>query len=350
VAAAKQNSVKKTPPAKVDHETLLQTLLDDLQEGVIACSSEGTITLFNKAAATLFGGWESLKNSNSVYDLCCQSPVEHALNLLRYQKRAAGDGPAEPPAIQFLNTTADKKRFLRCRLSFLAPSDTKGFVIFFEDVSPWYRPDNLLFMKFDEFRGPMTNLRAAVENLTEHPEMSPIMRSAFENVLVQESLNLTEAFGALEKACNYLIQTQSHLIEIHSADLFNFIADQFSSAVVTFDIEPDRSAAVKVDSYGLLLVLEHLAKKILQKRKLPRLHCRVHTGKQFVYFDFLWTGELMPTAAVESLLQDKIDKSLGNMSVVAILHSMGGDMWSQQHDSSQSILRLALPHTLNPVK
>ena len=347
---AKQSSVNKTGPAKVDHETLLQTLLDDLQEGMIACSPEGTITLFNKAAADLFGGWDSLKNNSSVYDLCLQSPVEHAMSLLRYQKQTAEDGSAEQSSIQFLNTTEDKKRFLHCRLSFLAPSDISGFVIFLEDVSPWYRPDNLLFEKFDEFRGPMTNLRAALENLTEHPEMSPVMRSAFENVLVQESLNLTEAFESLEKACNSLVQTQSHLIEINTADLFGFIANHFTGAEVTFDIETGRSAAVKVDSYGLLLVLEHLAQKILQKKNLSRLHCRAHTGKQFVYFDFLWPGELMPTAAVESLLQDKIDKSVGKISVVTILHSMGGDIWSQQHDPSQGILRLALPHVLNPEK
>ena len=61
------------------------------------------------------------------------------------------------------------------------------------------------------------------------------MRSAFENVLVQESLNLTDAFASLEKAWNYLIQTQSHLIEINSDDLFGFITNHFTGERVTLE-------------------------------------------------------------------------------------------------------------------
>jgi len=350
VPVAKQASTKKIGPAGVDHETILQTLLDDLQEGIIVCCPDGTITLFNKAAADIFGGEKSIQPVDSLYNLCLKAPVTHALNLLHYRRQAAGDRDAEPSSVQFINATPDKKIFLRCRLCFLSSPGNSSFVVFFEDVSHWYTPDDLLFTKIDEFRGPMTNLRAAVENLTEHPEMSPVMRSAFENVLVQESLNLTEAFTSLEKACNYLIQTQSHLIEIHSDVLFGFIANHFASKTVTLEAEPDPSAAIKVDSYGLLLVLEHLAQKIIKKKRLTGLICKAHTGKQFAYFDFLWTGDVMPTAAVESLLQEKIKKSVGDMTVVAILHAMGGDIWSQQYDPARSILRLALPLSRGPEK
>jgi len=349
VPAAKQTSTKKNVPLEVDHETILQTLLDDLQEGIIVCCPDGTITLFNKAATDIFGYKKSIQPGDSLYNLCLKSPVTHALNLLHYRTQSAGGRDAKPSSIQFINATPDKKNFLRCRLCFLATPNS-SFVLFFEDVSHWYTPDDLLFTKIDEFRGPMTNLRAAVENLTEHPEMSPVMRSAFENVLVQESLNLTEAFASLEKACNYLVQTQSHLIEINSDVLFGFIANHFSGETVTFAGEPDPSAAVKVDSYGLMLVLEHLAQKIMQQKRLTSIICKAHTGKQFAYFDFLWSGEVIPTAAVESLLQGKIESSVGEMTVITILHSMGGDMWSQQYDLSRGILRLALPLAREPEK
>jgi len=350
VGAAKRASTKKIGPADVDHETILQTLLDDLQEGIIVCCPDGTITLFNKAASDIFGGEKLIQIGASLYNLCRKAPVAHALNLLYYRRQAAGDRDAEPSSVQFITATQDNKNFLRCRLCFLSSPDNSSFVIFFEDVSHWYTPDDLLFTKIDEFRGPMTNLRAAVENLTEHPEMSPVMRSAFENVLVQESLNLTDAFAALEKTCNYLIQTQSHLVELNSEVLFGFMANHFTGKTVTLEAEPDPAAAVKVDSYGLLLVLEHLAQKIMKKKRLTSLICKAHTGKQFVYFDFLWTGEIMPSTEVESLLQEKIERSVGDMSVVAILRTMGGDMWSQKHDSPRSILRLALPLARGPEK
>ena len=227
----KLNPEKPDGHLKMDHQTLLQTLLHGLQDGVIVCDPDGKISLFNQAAADLFGGSQSIRKGDSLYTLCLQSPVEHAMNLLQYQQQDKKSGPGKNSSIQFMNAATNQEKFFRCRLS-LFPSDTsnnKFFVAIFEDVSAWYRPDNLLFMKIDEFRAPMTNLRAALENLTEHPEMSPVMHRAFENVLVQESLNLKEAFDSLDQACNLLMQTQSHLTEMQAAILFGFIANHLRS-------------------------------------------------------------------------------------------------------------------------
>jgi len=49
----KQNSKKTETPSERNHETLLQTLLHELQDGVIVCTPDATITLFNQAATDL---------------------------------------------------------------------------------------------------------------------------------------------------------------------------------------------------------------------------------------------------------------------------------------------------------
>ena len=329
----------------MDNEILLQTLLHELQDGVIVCDVDARIALFNQAAADFFGKDHAISNGDSLYSHFLKSPVEHALNLLQYEQQGTENDHERPPCIQFMNATPKQEKYFRCRLS-LSPSHAGNnifFILIFEDVSAWYRPDNLLFMKIDEFRAPMTNLQAALENLTEHQEMSPVMRSAFENVLVQESLNLTGAFDSLDQSCNLLMQTQSHLTEINPAILFGFIAKHFRSKAIGFTASTDKTTVVKVDSYGLLLVLSHLANKIQQARNLTELSCEAHIGKQFVYFDFIWSGEFLPTSAVETILEEKLQNSVGELTVAGILHSMGGDIWSQQHENSKSTLRLALP-------
>ena len=349
----KQNSKNPDGLLQMDHETLLQTLLHEMHDGVIVCNTDATITLFNKAATDLFAGSQSVSNGDSLYTLCLKPPVDHALDLLKFQQQDKKGSPEKKNYIQFMNATTNQEKFFRCRIS-LAPSHTvinnNFFIIVFEDVSAWYKPDNLLFMKIDEFRAPMTNLRAAVENLTEHPEMSPVMRSAFENVLVQESLNLTETFDSLDQACNLLMQTQGHLTEMSSVLLFNFIANHFSSSEISFTASSNQTAVVKVDSYELLVVLDYLANKIQQERRLTKLFCEAHIGEQFVYFDFIWPGDFLPTAAVEAMLEEKLQNSVGELTVAGILHSMGGDIWSQQHENSRSTLRLALPLAMKITK
>jgi DNA polymerase-3 subunit epsilon len=327
----------------MDHEALLQTLLHELHDGVVVCTPDARIILFNQAAAELLGGHQAISNGDSLYSLCLQSPIEHALGLLQYQQQDKKSGHEEYPSIQFMNAATNQGKFFRCRLSLFPSHPVNNIIIIFEDVSAWYSPGNLLFMKIDKFRAPMTNLRAALENLTEFPEMSPVMRSAFENVLVQESLNLTDAFDSLDQACNLLMQTQSHLTEMNSAMLFGYLTNHFHSGPIKFTALTDQTADVKVDSYGLLLVLRHLANTVLNKKNLTELFCEAHIGEQFVYFDYIWPGEFLPTATVESMLEEKLQNSVGELTVAGILHSMGGDIWSQKHENSKSSLRLALP-------
>jgi DNA polymerase-3 subunit epsilon len=342
-------TVKKNPEdteitLKMDHETLLQTLLHELQDGVIVCAPDATITLFNQTASDLFGDSQSIHHGASLYSLCLQSPVEHALELLHYQDQDKTGDHGNYSSIQFMNAAALKGKIFCCRLSLLPFQAENGFIIIFRDVSDWYQPDNILSNKTDAFRAPLTNLRAALENLTEHPEMSPVMRSAFENVMVQESLHLSEAFESLDKACSLLMRTQNHLTEIGSASLFGFLEKHFQGSTVNFAATTDKTATVKVDSYGLLLVLDYLVSKIQHERMEPELFCKAHVGDQFIYFDFIWSGEFLTTTIVEAMLEKKLQNSTGESSVSSILRAMGGDIWSRQHENSSSILRLALPH------
>ena len=341
----KQQPARTAGRKPIDHEVLLQALLPGLKEGVIICDAQARIMLYNQAVVELFGDQRSPRPGDSLYSLCQQPPVKHALNLLKFQQQDKKNPQTPPPYIQFINTTSDQDRFFRCRASMLpVGTGQKGsFIIIFEDVSTWYNPDNPLYMKVEEFRSPMTNLRAAVENLTEHPEMSPVMRSAFENVLVQETLKLTEAFDSLAGACNLLLQTQSHLAEMNTELLFAYVGHYLHRRKIPVSIAADRRAQVKVDSFGLVLLLEYLAGKILRERATESLSCECHVGENFVYFDFLWSGEFLPPAMVESLLKKRLKSSVGELTISAILHAMEGDMWSPQLENRKGVLRVALP-------
>ena len=328
----------------MDPGPLLNTLLHEVKDAVIVCDSDARLTLFNQAAALLLGQNRTLSIGESLYDLCLESPIAYAIGLLQYQ-HALKNQPDRYPYVQFMNTSISQKQFFRCRLSLLPPpADAKSsFVLILEDISAWYVPDNPLFMKIEDFRAPLTNLRAAVENLTEYPEMSPVMRSAFENVLVQESFNLTEAFNALAGSCRVIMQTQSHLAQMDTEVLFGYVAHHLQSKKVPVAAKPDRSVGVKVDIYGFLQVLDYLITSIKQQQKGGKLSCRAHIGEQFIYFDFIWSGPFITTAAVAKMLERKLEHSIGGMSASSILRSMDGDVWSQQQENTKTTLRLALP-------
>jgi len=328
----------------MDHESLLKTLLHGLKDGVVVCDPEATIILFNQAAEALFGPGNMRRQSQSLYNLCYRPPVEQALNFLNYQHSPADR--AEPlPYFQFMNKAVGREQYLRCRVSFLPSEEItrKSFVMIFEDISAWYTPGNPLLDKIEEIRVPMTNLRAAVESLTEYPEMSPVMRTAFENVLVQETINLAEVFNGLAHSCNSLMQTQNYLMTLKVDSLFAYLKRHLDKQNLPLGSPALQDTLVKVDIYGLLLILDFLIAKLVQSRAGKKLACEIQTSEQFIFVDFIWQGQIMATTAVKNLLEEKLDHSLGKMTVAAILHTMEGDIWSQQLNSKKSMLRLALP-------
>ena len=325
-------------------EALLETLLAELNEGVVACQPDGKVTLFNRAAAELLGRAGPLRRGSSIYRFCSRPPLEHALDFLHYQH---GNTKEEdrPAAVQFMNTAVGQDRFFRCRVRFLPPGSgaADSFVVIFEDISAWHVPDNPLMLKIEHLRAPLTNLQAAVESLTEYREMSPVMRSAFENVLVQESLNLTEAFSLLAGSCRDIMQTHDPLTVLAGDILSGYVAHFLRQKNIPVATAPAEDTRVKVDIYGFMQVLEFLARTLAASQGKSGLSCEVAVGGQFIYFDFIWSGPVMPAAMVEKMLEQAMGEGIKGMTVSSVLRAMDGDIWSQKHGETKGMLRLALP-------
>ncbi|MEM7021093.1 MAG: exonuclease domain-containing protein [Pseudomonadota bacterium] len=110
----------------------LEALLRDLSDGVIACSCERRILLFNEAAQRILGGPVDLGLDRTLDHLLDAAPVAEALD--RLQARHAD--PAEPDSglrETFLGSTADGATPLRCRMAPILDQDRviSGFMLDF---------------------------------------------------------------------------------------------------------------------------------------------------------------------------------------------------------------------------
>lgn len=317
-----------------------------MKGGVIVCDAEQRITLFNRAAEDLLNQGESLKPGTSLYKVFPAGPIKHALDLVAYRQAEGDKIIPDQQYIQFMNSTCDQRSFFQCRLCLMqtAPPTADSFVIIFEDAGSWYAPGNRLYLHTEELRGPIANLRAAVENITEHPDMPPVMRSAFENVLVQESLNLSNSFDSIADTCQSLLQSQSHLVAMRSSFFFGYLQNYLAKKAVPVIRSPDCYHVIKVDSHGLLLVVDFMIDQIKNDGREGSLSCEALCGEQFAYIDLVWPGEPLPTADIETWLDKVLPESVGKVTVSETLQGQGGDIWSQPHSKPGfSILRIALP-------
>lgn len=333
-----------------EQKARLETVLKELKEGVVVCDPEGRILLYNPAAQRLFRNSEALGLGRSLYSICTRAPIEHSLELLR-QRQASEDREGEKGSdVQFVCATVREGALLHSRMTLIAAAGRMKpvFIMTFDDVTYQVnmieRRDSLLRSMVDKLRSPLANLNAAAENLAAHPEMAEDRRRAFDQVIAQESAALTERFESIAKECRFLVSTQWLLADIHSADLIGCVTRRLEmkgGPQVTVIGVP---LWLHVDSHSIMLVLEHLARRIHESCSVTEIDMEASLGDRRVYLDIIWKGETLPQSIVERWIREPLPDSIGAVTVGDVLERHGSDAWSQvSQRKGYVVLRIPVP-------
>ncbi len=195
----------------------------------------------------------------------------------------------------------------------------------------------------EELRSPLANLRAAAENISTHSDISPVMRSAFENIILQESTLLSDAFQALADTSKRAMQSTLPHTVLSCSALLDSLCKKLSAGGNSTVSCSGPSCSLIADREDLLLLLEFLVNKITQNRKTSSVACEVSPEETHVYLDLVWPGSPFSAAEIETWQREKLmaDK---NRTVGSILKEHDSDIWSSSHSAKgKSLLRIPLP-------
>ncbi len=125
--------------------SILSALLGELSDGVLVCTLNGQMLLYNERARELLvpAGAEDdepaghIGLGRSVFNVIDRNVVTHALEDLTYRHEETDE---EAPAMHFV-TAVKTERFLRVRLALIIDeaSEQRGFVVVLDDVTPEVR-------------------------------------------------------------------------------------------------------------------------------------------------------------------------------------------------------------------
>jgi DNA polymerase III subunit epsilon len=327
----------------------------DLHEGVIVCTLDHRILLYNNRALELLRIGGDIGLDRSLFHFLTRQPILHALSRLT-NRLAQGrhDSPPGGSTVPFVGSTSDGKHTLEGRMSLMLDGEmtATGYVLSFEDYTDELAAlalrDRLLREATEGLRAPVGNLRAAAEILAGGGKLSIDEQAGFKKVLLQESQRLGTRLETLAAQYRDVITGHWPMGDIYTSNLLQNLADRLreqhgiSASIVGLP------QWMHGDSYSLVELLYRLIVRLSGFAETTSFELEAVAGERRVYLDVIWFGPVLPAAELNGWLDEKLEDVLGGLSLREIMDRHKTDLWSLPDQPGQARLRLPLPPPTRP--
>jgi DNA polymerase-3 subunit epsilon len=359
-----------------EERSRLAALMSDLDQSVIVCNLDGRILLYNQRASEELSGQgegagsELLGLGRSIYTVFDRSLIAHALERLQ---QGSSESTASRGA-QFVTVTRGG-RLLRAHMSPVLTGERKteagldpapaspgdplvtgaaltGFVLILDDITADNernaRRDGLIQSLTEGGRGPLGNIRAAAETLSDFTDMDPAQRERFLGVIRDEARVLSQHLDNAANAFSDDLRVRWPLEEMHGAELLTAairrIAERCPIAGQTDAV--DESIWLRIDSFGLLQALGFLATRLHDEYGIRDVHLGLSRGGRLAQLDLIWTGTSMNNETAMNWEMDSMNTGGEStpLSVRDVVDRCNGEIWFQRERAShRACFRILLP-------
>ena len=347
--------------SRVDEERKrLAALIAELDQSVLVCNRAGRILLYNTAAQALFGGaadggaGELLGLGRSVFAVIDRALILHAIEAMQDQA-----GREERENTHFVTATRDG-RLLRVRAApvFAAttgadsPRELSGYVLLLSDVTEDVDAEAkrvALFQRLIETtRAGLANIRAAIENLTEHPEMDVTRRARFATIIRDEAVGLSGRLDGHAAEATDGLNARWPLEEMRGADLLTLARRRIErkTNLLTKLETVDPALWLRVDSFALAQGLSYLGRRLADDYNVREVRFRLALAAGNAQLDLLWRGPAMSSEAAFTWQSDPFTAGGEDspLTLEQVIERHGGEVWYQRDVPTQmSYFRFLLP-------
>ena len=338
-----------------ERKNQLESVLRDLHEGVIVCTLEHKILLYNARALALLHIAGTVGLDRSLFQFMTRQPVEYALTLLIAGLADKGQqSRAEGLTAPFVVATTDGRHTLQGRMGLILDTErtATGYVISFEDHTDELAAiglrDRLLREATEGLRSPMANLRAAAEILASGADASDEEQASFKQVLLSESYHLCARVEHLGSRYRDVITNHWPMTDIYSPHLFDGLSRRLHEQHDIKATVVGLSSWFHGDSYTLVELLDRLVVEVNHYSGEDSFELEALAGEHYVYVDITWKGLPVPAAQLNKWLVTNVEEAIGGLTLTEILERHRTDVWSLAVEGERSRLRLPLPPAARP--
>ena len=350
--------------ASVEEEkNRLAALMSELAQAVVVCNNEGRILLYNNRARLQFkalaqgptsvAGGALIGLGRSIFSILEKSQIEHAREVINQRLSAS------KLALSTFTTTTRGGQLLRVQMMPVLTSAGEGgertmtgYVLTVENITRSIeeeeRRDLALHTLSQGSRSAIGNIRAAVANLLDYPDMESELRERFLRVIDDEVARRSQVIDQTMSQFSDSLKTRWPLEDILGTDIIaaaqRRIDDKLKLPSKTEEV--DEALWIKADSFSLVFALTSLASKLQDHYEPRELRFRLTSNGKLAYLDLIWAGPAMSsetfyTWEMESL---QIAGESSPLSLRDVIDRHGGEVWYQREKAAhRAFFRFVLP-------
>ena len=345
-----EDAVARATQSLEQQKNQLAVILQDLSEGVIVCTLNHNILLYNSRALQLLHIAGDIGLDRSLFTFMTRQPILPCLGRLT-SRVAEGRHADHPEGLMaaFVGATCDGRYTLDSRMSLIldAGGTATGYVLTFDDdteeLAALGLRDRLLREATEGLRAPVANLSAAAEILGANPSMDAAQQSQFKHVILSESRFLANRLERLSAHYRDIITGHWPMSDIYSGNLFNHVSRRLKEQRNVTTVMTGLPQWLHGDSYTLVELLNRMILKVSDLTGATSFDLEAMRGERHVYIDVAWQGQAIPSAALSAWLADRLDEALGGLSLKEVLERHRTDVWSLADSGGRARLRLPLP-------
>ncbi len=344
-----------------DEKNILSVVLAELPEGVVICTAQGQITLYNQRARTLLeasddplpaaelrpaGGLIGL--GRSVFGVVDKPLITHALKDLPEKLRRGHHDLTS----SFVMAARNRRLLRALTVPILSPlRDLSGFVLILTDftgqLDSFRKVDDLLQSLSVEVRSAIASIRSGVEVILEYPDLPSSKRDEFHRIIHRQALSASAAMDRLAADYSGSIGPSVYSSRIRLQDFLEAVRNKAGAkAGLVLSGEPaEEGLYVRVDSYSMTLATVFILQRLSAELGTRAFRWTLERKENHLGLNFIWTGAPLRLEVLrrwEPLTVVVADEN-GNATLKEILARHRSEVWSQACDNpSEACVRILL--------
>ena len=354
-----------------EEKNRLAALMSELTQSVVVCNLDGRILLYNNRARLQFKALAGESRSaqdgvliglgRSIFAILDRHLITHALENIQ-QRLARG---SQQPVANFV-TASRAGQLIRVQMAPVlggqretgAGEDGRafaGYVLMLDNITRNFemesQRDALLQSLTEGSRASLGNIRAAVDNLLDYPDMEADQRDRFVGIIRDEVAAMGQRLDQTVNEFSDALKARWPLEDMLGEELVAAAQRRIEGRLElpTKVEEVPEGLWVRVDSFSLLQGLSYLAKRLRDEYDIRELRFRMAQAGRLAQLDLIWSGAVVGSQTLLAWEIDPMNVAGENspLTLREVIERHGGEIWFEREKAShRAFIRILIPSAL----